>query len=571
MKRRRAGLLAAAALITLTGGWLFWNPPRRADMAAYVPADSLVYLEANDLQSIAEKITDTTSWRTLSGPANAKLGFGGSRWLSTLAKWTGIGTTEAVVLARSQFAATLLELDPIDAGTELQVKLLFSLVIETHTSQSRMRPVLERRIEEFARRTYGEPQFSHKVIEGVDFTEWTSPDGTRRIVSAFVGTLAFIGNDEAPVRACIAVQRGARPSLAGNRLLNEMRDRVGGSTAPLFGFASGSGLRSFVIATAPYVFGPSVTSTNVPQLLATAAPKLIDGIAWAPHFVDGQVEDRYIATLTSGVAQQLRGSLVPGRSHPLRGADLVPRSTYSLTEYSFRDSATAWSDLKTAISSHVDFVTAVVAPRALDSLLDSYGIDDPKAFLSAVGPELTTARLDANSSRALLIAEVLDAATIRKLIYHRLGPASITEKIGEAEVKESVNPERGAAGFVGNHVLMGSKEDIHHCLKAASESNTLATNDSFQRAQRLQTSSVRPTSITFTNDGQAARSLVLLFSADRRTALSTNIAALSNASERLPYAIAVTQVGENGFERTARSSFGLLGTLLVLFSSGDGQ
>lgn len=570
MNLRRAALLAAAALITLAAVWFFSNPPRRADMAVYVPADSLAYLEANDLQSIAGGITDTTSWRALSGPANAKLRVGGSRWLSTLAKWTGIGTTEAVLLSRSQFAATLLELDSADAGTELQVKLVVGLVIETHTNQSRMRPVLERRIEEFARRTYGQPQLNHKVIDGVDFTAWTSPDGTRRIVSAFVGTLAFIGNDEAPVRACIAVQRGARPSLAGNRVLSEMRDRVGGNTAPLFGFASGSGLKSFVIATAPYVFGPAVTGTNVPELLATAAPKLIDGIAWAPHFVDGQVEDRYIATLTSGVAQQLRGSLLPDRSHELRSVDLVPRSTYSLTEYSFRDSATAWSDLKAAISSHVDFVTAVVAPRALDSLLDSYGIDDPKAFLSAVGPEITTARLDANSSRALLIAEVLDGATIRKLIQRRLGPGS-TERIGDAQVRTSADPERGAAGFVGNHVLIGSKEDIHRCLKAASESKTLATNDSFQRAQRLQNPAVRPTSITFTNDGPAARSLVLLFSADRATALSTNVAALSDASGRLPYAVAVTQVGENGFERTARSSFGLLGTLLVLFSSGDAQ
>jgi hypothetical protein len=571
MKRRNASLLAVAVLITLTGVWLFWNPPRRADMAAYVPADSLVYIEANDLPSIAKGITETTGWRTLSSPANAKLGFGGSRWLSTLAKWTGIGTTEAVVLARSQFAATLLELDSIDAGTELQVKLLFSVVIETHTSQSRMQPVLERKIEAFARRTYGQPKLNHKVIEGVDFMEWTSPDGTRQIVSAFVGTLAFIGNDEAPVRACIAVQRGARPSLAGNKLLNEMRERVGGSTAPLFGFASGSGLKSFVIATAPYVFEPSVTSTSVPQLLAAAAPKLIDGIAWAPHFIDGQVEDRYIAMLPSGVTQELRSSLTPTRSRPLRAADLVPKSTYSLTQYSSRDSAAAWSDLKTAISSRVDFATAVVAPRALDSLLESYGIDDPKTFLSAVGPDLATARLDGNTSRALLIAEVLDAATVRKLINHRLGAASTTEKIGDAEVKASPDSARGAVGFVGNYLLMGSKDDIDRCLKAGNESNTLATNEAFQRAQRLQNSSTQPTAITFTNDGPSTRSLVLLFASERSKTLSTNVAALNKASERLPYAISVTEVAENGFERTTRSSFGLLGALLVLFSAGDAE
>lgn len=570
MKLRRIALVATV-LIALAAFWLLWNRPRRADMTTYVPAESLAYLEVNDLQGIVDGITNTTSWKTLAGPANAKLGVGGSRWLITLAKWTGIGTTEAVVLSRSQFAATLLELDSADAGTTLQVNLVAALVIETHTSESRMRPLLERRIEEFARHRYGQPRWEHKVIDGVDFTEWISPDGRRQIVSAFVGTVAYVGSEEAPVRACIAVRRGARISLAGNRLLREMRDRVAINNASLFGFASSAGLKSFVIATAPYVFGPEAASTNAPQLLATAVPKLVDGLAWAPHFVDGQIEDRYIAALTSGVARQLSNGLVPDTPPALRAVDLVPRTTYSLTAYSFRDSATAWSDLNLAVSSHVDFVTAVVAPRALNSLLDSYGIDDPKAFLSAVGPEITTARLDDNSSRALLIAEILDGPALRKLVQRRLGPGSTSQQIGDAELNVSTNPDRGTVAFIRNYVLMGSKDDVLRCLEATSRADSLAANDSFRRAQRLRNPSTRPTSTTFSNDEHSARSFVLLFSADRTAVLSNNVAALTDASKPLPYSIAVTQLSENGFERTTRSSFGFLGTLLVQFASGEQQ
>jgi len=565
MKLRRA-VIFAGAVTAAAGVWLFWNRPQRADMAEYVPAESLAYLEVNDLQSIADGIANTTAWRTLAGPANARLNVGGSRWLGTLAKWTGIGTTESVVLARSQFAATLLELDSSDAGTALQVNLLAALVIETHTSEFRMRPVLERRIEEFARQKYGQPRLEHKVVDGVDYAEWIAPEGNRRIVSAFVGTVAYVGSDEEPVRACISVHRGARPSLASNRLLNKIRDRA---DAPLFGFASGSGLKSFVIATAPYVFGPAATRTNAPQLFATAASNLVDGIAWTSHFIDGQVEDRYVMTLTSGMAQQLRDGLVPDHLPTLRSAELLPGSTYSFTQYSFRDSATAWSDLNGAISSHVDFVTAVTVPRALASLLDSYGIDDPKGFLSVVGPEIATARLDDNSSRAILIANVLDGPAIRKLIHHRLGPGATSERFGDAEVDASTDSERGAASFVGNNLLMGSRDEIIRCLQAIAQSNTLAGNESFQRAQRLTNPSVRPTSITLTNDEHAARSFVLILSADRTAALSSNLAALSDGSKRLPYAVTVTQLGENGFERTARSSFGLSGTLLVLFASGE--
>ena len=47
MRRSRWILLFAVLSLAVIGAWLWWVRPRNVDMAAYAPADSLLYLEAN--------------------------------------------------------------------------------------------------------------------------------------------------------------------------------------------------------------------------------------------------------------------------------------------------------------------------------------------------------------------------------------------------------------------------------------------------------------------------------------------------------------------------------------------
>ena len=61
-------LLAAAAF-----AWLWLTRPEKVDMAAYVPADSIVYLEADSLPEIFDGVTSTDAWRELSGAAGVEL------------------------------------------------------------------------------------------------------------------------------------------------------------------------------------------------------------------------------------------------------------------------------------------------------------------------------------------------------------------------------------------------------------------------------------------------------------------------------------------------------------------
>ena len=165
-KHRRAKLLLAAlAAVGIIVGWLYLNRPNRADMAAYAPADSLAYVEAGSLTELAEGVEGTTAWKSLAGLIGARSNLVPGQWWIRIARWTGIGSAETIVIARSQVAIVFTGAEVSEVGPSLNVKPLAALVIETHTSQRRMRPVLEQQIEAFARRIYAQPQLINGTVD----------------------------------------------------------------------------------------------------------------------------------------------------------------------------------------------------------------------------------------------------------------------------------------------------------------------------------------------------------------------------------------------------------------------
>src|SRR3954468_12040738 len=98
MRFLRKTLLILLALIILAAIWIWWNRPQKVDMTADVPADCLLYLEANDLPGIAGGLIDTDAWQALAPPAGIRSDVGRIGWLSRLASWTGIGSAHSVRL-----------------------------------------------------------------------------------------------------------------------------------------------------------------------------------------------------------------------------------------------------------------------------------------------------------------------------------------------------------------------------------------------------------------------------------------------------------------------------------------
>jgi hypothetical protein len=570
MKILRPLLLILFALVLIALVWLWWNRPQRVEMAAYVPADALVYLEANSLPDIAEGIVSTDAWKALAPRAGIRPGLGQVRWLSRLAAWTGIGSAEAVVLARAQLAVAVMGLDAAGEGETLKLKPRYALVVETHTGEARTRSAVEKRIGDFARRAYGEPRVENSETEGVRFTTWSAPASDRHIIAAVVGSLAVIGNDASTVQACLAVRRGERPALAGNTQMEEMRRRVGGGDTVAFGYVSQAGAAKVVEIAAAIHFAQSTQDPRQQSLLASMLPQLASKVpgsaGWSARFVGGAVEDHYYFSLQNGIAARFSDALASPPGATLSESELLPRETYSLSSYDIRDPASAWRALNAALSSQVDYLLSLMIPRLLQSSLEPYGIDDPESFLRAVGPQIVTARLDDTGESAVLIVEARDEKALHRLVAQRLGPNPRVERAGDAEILISTNEDHGAAGFVAGHLIMGSEAHVRACLAAHASGPTLATADAFQRASHLTSTSDPAFVVTFTDDSSPARTFINAIAAQPGVRTQPASADLERALGQLTYAVSETRLVEGGFEKRTRSSFGQFGALTTQFA-----
>ncbi|HEV3471026.1 MAG TPA: hypothetical protein VG148_17005, partial [Pyrinomonadaceae bacterium] len=478
--------LAAALLAVAAGAWLWWDRPERADMAAYVPADAVVYLEANSLTEVAAGLASTGAWREYV-PAAGK-GWAASGWAGRLAALTGVGSGEAVVLARAQVAVAVLG---FKAEEESETAITFAprvaLVAETHTGDWRARPAVEKLVGDFARRSFGEPRVERKEFDDVHAVVWEEPAGSRRrLVAAVREGVAVVGNDETVVRACLDVRRGARQSLAGSAQLEEMRARLDAAGALAFGFAPQGSAAKAVEVLAPAFVGGFSEDSRVQSMMATLLPKLSDqlvrGVGWSSRVAGGRVEDRYLLVLPEGMAERLRAPFAAADAPRRSAAGLLPHDAYQVTFYNFRNPEFAWRGLSAAVSSQVDVSNAAIVTLALGSLLEPFGVENPREFLRGVGSEVVTAKADEAGAGQVLIVEVLDHEALRGQVLKRLGAGARPQQFGDAELFVSADAEGGAAAFVGNHLILGAGTDVRRCLAARQEGRTLRDAAGFRAA-----------------------------------------------------------------------------------------
>ena len=562
-------LLSILVLAMLLAAWLWWNRPETVDMAAYVPAESLVYLETNSLPEIVGGLTSTDAWRALAPPAGLSPNVGRVGWLSRLSAWSGIGSAETVVFSRAQVAVAVLGFEVTEeSSTVRDIKPRIALVAETHTGASRVQTAVTQLIGNYARRKYGEPTILRDETNASTFINWTTPDGKRKIVAAIDGSVAIVGNDEEAVRACLAVHRGERASLANDAQLAEMRQRMSANNSLAFGYVSPAGvgrlLEMAAVAYAGQLAADPKAQSAAAILIPQLASRILGSVAWSSAIVEGAVVDKYYLHLQNELATRLQTPLAASDTNGTRVGDLLPADTNQLTVYNYRDPEAAWRGLNAAISSQLEITIAPLVGRFLAESLQPFGIDSPHDFLRAAGPEIATARLDSEGSALVLLAPVRERETLQGLVRKRLGAGAKSQRVGAAEMLVATDEERGAASFIGDYLIIGGAEEVRRCLQESGASRTLGSVKAFQQAARPTNANDAANVITYTNDYEPARRFVSFLGRQKGVRNSPPDAdALQRSLSALPYALSETRLVEGGFEKKTRSAFGQFGAMLV--------
>ncbi len=554
-------------LVLIATTWVWWNRLAKADLASCVPADCLVYVESNSLFDVARTLTNTDAWRSLAPYYGLKSDRWQDRWLTYIARTTGIGSAQAVIAARAQVAFVILDLSQNSNGDTLEFKSHHALIVETHTSQIRMKVAIERLVGDLARRTYGRPTFERIERDNSEFLKWTNADGNRKLVVSFDGTVAIVVNDEQSVSACLAARRGQRPSLAHQPEMEDMRARMQASEALAFGYVPSAKAPDLFSQSIPLLLGR--LPDEIKKLLSVVSTKVVGTVGWSAHPFSGGIEDRYFMSLKPAVVARLNPAFTSSWQQRPNAWGLLPADTYSVTNYNLDDPAGAWQVLKTTLSSQVDVLTALVITEFSKVALVPYGVDEPEVFLRAIKPEVVTARLDSTSERAVVIARVADESTLKQFVVRRFGSRATTQKLDKANLVVSTDGQLSAT-FVDGYFLLGSPEDLRRCLAARFRRVTLDSSpENLSRVSHYAGSAEKypPAVVTYSPDNERARAFVstLLAFRDSRSSLvaPTDAERLLSA---LPYSEVETRLAVDGFERRTRSPLGLFSTFVSFFS-----
>lgn len=561
MRRRLWILVFAALVLAVIAVWLWLVRPEKVDMAAYAPADSLLYLEANRPLEVVEAVAETDAWRAFEKIMGAPPSAPRSHLLESFVRWTGIGPIQSVILSRAQVAVVITDLGTTESEDTLKLKSEGAILIETHTAEGRIRLPFEQALRTLAEKTYGRPTPRRVTIDGVEFIEWIAPDSSRQIVGAVAGSLVIIGTSENVVRNCLAVSQGRRPALKSDLELNRLRLQLAGDHALSFGYVPAGNSARLLAVGIPLLLGRAPGDSEFQRLITTGAAKLFGSLGWSSRPYMTGIEDRYLIDLQPSVVARLKPNFgSTGITSQMQR--LVPNDVYSVTSYRFAEPAAAWQSLKTAVSSQVDALSTIVISTLLKSALLSFGIDDPETFLEAVDGELLTLRLDENAERSILVAGVRDRAILREMITKKM---SLSPRFDGEQHVEMFEDSAGdfAVSLTNEFVVLGAPADVRRYAETRGASAAKLSAENLKKMSFFSSSLSAANVVTYTNDEGRVRSFfVTLLAAKGAPAVAST--RIEDAIAGLPYSVTETTLGSGGLERTTRSPLGQFSTLLPL-------
>ena len=555
MKVWRPLLVLVVLLILGVAIWLWWSVPRAVDMADYAPADSLVYVEFNNLAAVAHAIQDSEAWHaaepiTQSKPATQ------NRFMNAVAR-AGLGPLPGVLFARAQLALVVVGLNTSEENDTLKVRPEVAIIAETHTSHWRTKPAAVEAVKHLANFAYGASMCSERSADA-DYIDCSVGGGEHKIVGAVDGTVVVIGNSDNAVRTCLEVRRGVRPSIHTDSEMLKVRSSLASDKTLGFGYISPANSAKLFSWAAPLLMGQAPGDQQLQQLLAVSAGKVLRGVAWTANPSPQGIEDRFLFSLEPGVVSRLQ----PAFETAERDASfwkLVPEGFQSLTIYRNKAPAVAWNSLDTAVSFKLDALPAVLFGQLLRSSLSVYGIENPKEVLPALSPPLLTLKASPGAEGSILVARVSDEEKLKRLLAQEVFNGSK----GQILAGLASNPDPGkefAAVFADGYVLLGKTENMRASLAALRQNAAGDKKDLQQSAQQ----SSAPI-VTYTNDEARLNNFIsTLLKLQGRRLSSDEVAKLQETLRRAGFASTETRLNAFGIERTTRSAFGQFSTFVGL-------
>jgi hypothetical protein len=560
--RLRSGIfiaLLAAAAIALALAYTFWPKRPKVEMPQYAPASAIIYLEIKDVPDLLNGLTSTMAWKQLA-PAlglSSQLNYLGD--IGSFAAATGLGSEEAVVLARAQIALVVTSIEA--KGDEVTPHL--AVIVKTHSTRDQATAIADRRIAALAKSKYGaDSQRTQSEYAGSQVTTYTKPGTNKQMIFAVVDDLIFFGNDSTSIFSCIDTALHRAASLGENPDLQKTRENLGANSV-IFAFVSSSGLARLTQFGA-YVFSqgrivPDEISGGVDKIASDISAGTMGGIGYSASFENGLVVDRYLAALKPDVSAKLLSQVKPGEGE-LEILKIVPPGV-SFTVMNVQQPAKTLDSVMATVSARVNVVTSA-ALRSLVILVSSekFGLDPNHPIGSALGSEIAVLTWPGESDPALAI-EVSDQAVVAPVLRRYLQgnpkhPTFVQDEQYQG-MQFFTSEDRGGA-FFGRFVVLASKEQLKRLIDNW-KANKSISNDVGIR-NRVNSRPASTLMQSYEPNQREAGLLMVETSALLRVGDGSpetlNRPEVQAAIKDIPPLVSFTTLREAGFYTESRSAFG---------------
>jgi hypothetical protein len=489
------------------------------DPKTLIPADTIIYLETNDLGATLAAITENQRFQEL------------AKTKPDLSVLKGVQVSVAV----TGFEASQEEV--AEEGAVLSFQSRFVAVAETNAWGWQAKSFVEDKLGELVNEVYG-GEIGLEITtrnDGSEYYVWTSQDG-RKAYALQQGSVVFFGNDESAIERCQAVKRGEVESIA-------KAGKVGEDGRLAFAYVSSEGVGQLANLVGLQLAKTTGEEADVQSFVARVLPEILRNsvkeVRWSAVRSEGGVEDRFEISLENEAARVFSETLSPARSESSELAKFVPASALSATRYLLKDPQIAWRGLVLTAQKKTDAASGALIAAFSGSIFESYGIEEPESFLSSIGSQIVTVRLTQDSDDVAVITTFKNLGGVRQGIAKEINFGGEPEKKFDADVWKSEDGELSAA-FIGETVVVGNSETVLKCLEAR-QGNMMMDTRGFSTSDAVAT--------TIGNEEASGR-VVEAFS-ERR----------DDKSVMMTYQIE-TRFNINGIERRTRSDFGLIGAII---------
>ncbi len=415
------------------------------DMRTLVPADSLVYLETNDLAAALQPIVDSKPFNEV---AKSKPDFSALKGVQLAVAVTGFETSEEKV-NEGQFIG--------------RIQPRFVAVADTHAWNFQAVAFAERKLGSFAENIYdSEPTLDKSDKNGGKYFTWTAPDG-RKAYALVIDSLIYFGNDPTAIDKCLAVKRGEADSIA--------KTGKGPSADPktlASGYVSTDGVAQIANIIGLKFASETSEDSEVQSAIAGILPQLIRNsiteVTWTANKIDEGIEDNYSIKMPPDIANVFNETMAPAASPDSAPFDVVvPGNLPSVTFYNLKDPQVAWRSLLLTAQKEVDPLGGRMIVEFSSLVFEPYGIRDPELFLSSVNSPIITANYDAEGEKPFAMVWIKDDEKVKRAIVPELKP------VGDGMTQHGVQFARSDAddlesAFVSDRLVIGSIEAVGSCF-----------------------------------------------------------------------------------------------------------